>query len=292
MTTRAAAHRRSFGLETARQLDDRGIDRRVRRRLLASGQLTRPCHGWYAWPGHDVEAANALRVRGRVTCAGALKRHGVWVRVTPPLHIRVAAGALTPRLMHAITHRLRDCPLGDSPVDAPLVALRCALQCLEPLDALVVADSMLNLRLATEEEVCVASQGAPRAVRRALRLVDGRSQSGTETIVRAAFQRRGVRVRTQAFIPGIGFVDLLVGDRLIIECDSRAHHTDVAAYVRDRHRDLAAAERGYHPVRLTHADVVDLWPRTWNSFERLLCERVHLWTSSTRRLAEAAAAVV
>lgn len=46
--------------------------------------------------------------------------------------------------------------------------------------------------------------------------------SGTESIVRYRLHCLGIRVRTQVPLPGI--VDLLVGDKFVIECDSESYH--------------------------------------------------------------------
>lgn len=60
-------------------------------------------------------------------------------------------------------------------------------------------------------------------------------------------------------IPGIGRVDFVVGDRLIIEVDSRAHHERTPDYERDRRRDAAASTHGYRVLRFTYRQVFDDW---------------------------------
>ena len=70
-----------------------------------------------------------------------------------------------------------------------------------------------------------------------------------------------VKVTPQAYIPGVGRVDLLVGATLIIEIDSRAHHLG-AGYQTDRERDRNAVALGYTVIRVTYEDVVFRWPQT------------------------------
>nr|WP_223169477.1 DUF559 domain-containing protein [Microbacterium sp. MF43] len=93
---------------------------------------------------------------------------------------------------------------------------------------------------------------------RALRpLLDPRAESGTETLVRLILRALGLRFEVQVHIRGVGRVDFVVQGWLIIECDSRAHHSDREAQRRDRRRDLAAAGAGYVTLRLLAEDI--LW---------------------------------
>lgn len=43
--------------------------------------------------------------------------------------------------------------------------------------------------------------------------------------MRLRLRRRKVELRTQVTIADVGRVDLLVGERLVIEVDSKEHHT-------------------------------------------------------------------
>jgi very-short-patch-repair endonuclease len=57
-------------------------------------------------------------------------------------------------------------------------------------------------------------------------------------------------------IRGVGRVDLVIGDRLVIECDSREFHDKADSYAADRARDLELLRQGYREIRLTYAQVV------------------------------------
>src|SRR5690606_20925446 len=98
-------------------------------------------------------------------------------------------------------------PLGTSPVDDAVAALECAFGCLSPRDALIVAESAVNKGLMSEAVVLELGKRTPYLVRRALRHFDARAQSGTETVVRYEFARRGIRVCPQVEVPGVGWVD-------------------------------------------------------------------------------------
>lgn len=262
-----------------------GVGRRERERLLASGQLTRIRRGWYARQGCDPAVATALRVGGRITCVSVLERVGAWMPVQNTLHVRVAAGAPAARIESGVVHRVRGLPIGDDPVDDVEVALACAFRCIEPLDALVIADSLVNRGILPEVTVLEVAGRAPKAVRRLVtRYLEPASQSGTETIVRYHLRRRRYTVRVQRRIPRTGHVDLLVGDRLIIECDSSAFHTRDEHHAEDRRRDLESASQGYATIRLTYAMVRHDWPATWAKLASLLQHRQHRWTAATYRM--------
>ena len=70
-------------------------------------------------------------------------------------------------------------------------------------------------------------------------------------------RRAGIRVRQQFHVPGVGYVDCLIGERLIIELDSMAHHADPTA---DRRRDALLSARGFRVLRFMYSQVMDRWP--------------------------------
>ena len=90
-------------------------------------------------------------------------------------------------------------------------------------------------------------------------------------MVRLRLRSKKVDVGVQVHIPGYGHADLLVGERLIIEVDSKAHHIGLAEYAEDRRRDQVAAGRGLLRMRLTYENVVYGWPET----ERVILAAVH-----------------
>jgi very-short-patch-repair endonuclease len=128
--------------------------------------------------------------------------------------------------------------------------------------SLIVLESACNLRLISARTATgLIAECAPRRAQQLSRF-DPRAESGSETRVRLFLVRRGYRVRPQAVVSGVGRVDLLVGESLIIECDSHAHHTGEANYCADRRRDLNATASGYLVVRLTWEQCFLTWPST------------------------------
>lgn len=133
--------------------------------------------------------------------------------------------------------------------------------------------------------------------RRTLKFFDPRAASGSETRVRLQFQQWRIPVRTQVLIPGIGRVDMLVGNAWILETDSRAHHTGQEAYENDRVRDFGGSSLGFRTTRLTHAQVFDRWELTqqglWSlvqqGWHRLPAPDVTVWLPDLSHVSRAVA---
>ncbi len=113
------------------------------------------------------------------------------------------------------------------------------------------------------------------------------SVGGTETIVRLLLRGRRVRHRTQVSIDGVGRVDVLVGDRLVIEIDGAGFHTG-PEFERDRRRDFELVMRGgYLVLRLSY----DLVMREWTSVQAGILELLarggeHRWGGGRSRAYE------
>jgi len=259
-------------------LDDAGI-----RDGVEGGRYTRVARGWYAERGFDEQAAAALRAGGRLSCVAALRLHGAWVTDRRP-HVRVARGKPAPP--GPIAHRLSAGmapPDPTEPIDPLDHALGIAFRCLDDEAMVVAVDSLLSRRVVDLPQ----ARGIARAVsKRALALldrVDGGSQSGTESIARLRLRALGLDVRTQVRI-GIDRVDLLVGDRLVIECDSRSHHSRREDYAHDRERDLRLAQRGYTVLRFTYEQIMSRWPEVEEAIMTRVRAREHLWSARQLRL--------
>ncbi|MGW9627667.1 endonuclease domain-containing protein [Microbacterium sp. NPDC055521] len=102
------------------------------------------------------------------------------------------------------------------------------------------------------------------------------ADSGLESIVRLRLHRLGIRVRTQVSVPGVGEVDIVIGDRLLIECDGRENHERETQRHKDLIRDAAAAARGYETLRFDYALIVHDWPRVEAAIVAKLRDGAHL----------------
>ncbi|MGN6721377.1 MAG: endonuclease domain-containing protein [Marmoricola sp.] len=146
-----------------------------------------------------------------------------------------------------------------------------AFRCQPRASVVALADSALNRGLLRPE---VLEAALPRLAR----WCDAASQSGTESIARVGLMQHRVRVRTQVKIAGVGYVDLVVGDRLVIECDSSEFH-DGYQSKRDYERDQELMRLGYMVLRLRYEHVVHEWARIEALVMGIVRARRHLWRS-------------
>ncbi|MDO8106782.1 DUF559 domain-containing protein [Isoptericola sp. b441] len=86
-------------------------------------------------------------------------------------------------------------------------------------------------------------------------LIDARSGSLPESLLRVAMLDAGLPVQPQVLLPGIGRVDFLV-DGVVVEVDGFAYHSGRAEYRADRRRDREAHRQGYVVLRFTFEEVV------------------------------------
>ena len=233
----------------------------TRRRLaeaVADGRLIRVRRGRYVRAGTDSVFVRAASLGGRVDCVSLLHELGVFVRDTPHLHIQMKpdASRVPARPDDVVRHWRPTSALNDDLATPLIEALVQAVRCQEPRAAVATLDSAWHLRLIDEDDLAVIFALLPRRHRVLRRLLDRRSESGPETLVRLMLRAIGCRVDVQVGLAGVGRVDFVVDGWLIIECDSEQFHADWEAQKRDRRRDLAAARLGYSTVRLLAEDVM------------------------------------
>lgn len=238
-------------------------------RAVRAGHLFRLRRDRYA-VADDSPVALAVRVGGRLACVSLLALLGVFVGDPSALHIHVQRG--TARLRSPLDRARRLVPkdrgnlllhwhqlctdgetLGRVSIGDALIQ---AVRCQPPRFAVATIDSVLYLRLLSRQEVADLFQALPRRYRVILRLTDGRAESGTESLMRLILRQLSLRYRVQVKISSVGRVDFVVDGWLIIECDSKAHHSDWDAVRRDRRRDAAAAAMGFTTLRFLAEDLL------------------------------------
>ena len=132
------------------------------------------------------------------------------------------------------------------------------------------------------EELDRLTVDIPQAAR-ILQRVELGAGSGTETRVRLMLRRLRIRFVTQCVIRGVGRVDFLIGDRLILEVDSRSHHTSLEHYAKDRRRDAEAAAMGFMTMRTTFEEVMYDLAVLEQRILAIVRSRDHLWTARNAR---------
>ncbi len=258
------------------RLRARGLNSKAIHRLVRDELLVRLRRGWYATSEVDADTRLAISTGGRVTCVSALKQLGVWTMPHTELHVRVARGTAAQANGRTRVHWTHDRVDLEHPLDDLESALLIAVECLDLRAAVVVVDSVLNRGLVSLSglELLLASSSRGRRV---LSLCDGRAESGIETLARLALRRLRVRVRSQVTIPGVGRVDLLIGDRLILELDGRQWHSDFEA---DRARDRQLMTLGYLVVRASYRQVMEEWAAVETQLLVLIRRKEHRWRTT------------
>jgi very-short-patch-repair endonuclease len=259
--------RRRGGIAATKELLAAGHTRVVILEACATGEVWRVRKGWYADPSVGVEVARAWRVGGRLDCVSAAQHYGLWVPERQDLlHVAVPVTASRLRTPTQSRVRLNEAPDRSTRVHwtgsslqgnrsaVPLVdAISQIFRCGGVEQGFVVLESAANLARVTPTELLHIQAGLSTGARRWARLADGRSESGTESILKLMLLRLGVPFQQQVAIPGVGRVDFLLGEHLVVEVDSKLHHSNPYA---DRKRDAALSILGKRVLRFMYSQVV------------------------------------
>lgn len=251
------------GVARASEIARGQSNQRALRRAHARGELIRPRRGVYALPEVAPDIRRAAAVGGRVAGVSALRHHGLWVPpdASPEFHVEVVdevvAQSAKVRGSDVLVHWLT---AGSAPRFgvAPLEAtLRRAANDLTLPFAVAVLDSALRATPLTPVELQFLAAGWRPKARAAAALADERSESGTESVLRVLLHEAGIPSTPQVRLPlgGLERADLLVGDRLLIECDSEAHHSGPANRRADLRRDELLMALGFVVFRTDYSQV-------------------------------------
>jgi very-short-patch-repair endonuclease len=264
------------GILTLAMLERDGVGASRRSALIASGDLMRLRNGWFATRNANPEQLRAVRLGGRLTCVSALRQHRLWVMPDSRLHVAVNGNASRLRspddrrkswqdrsdvCLHWAESAWKSAP--DAAIDGVKASLAQLIRCVDRTSAIVTLDSALNGTasggpLITSGDLTEILALLPAKHATIAGLVDAKAQSGLETLARLRLRCRGLRVRTQAPVEGVGHVDVLIGDRLVLELDSRTHHLG-KGYETDRARDLELFRRGFIVLRVSYDSVMYHW---------------------------------
>lgn len=242
------------------------------------GDLIRLRNGHYCLPGTEVPLQQAVRLGGRVACASLLGMAGAFVPDgAPHVHLKANAARLrSPDRRVPLTPRTRNgarthwAPLRAEPmrwaVSVPDAIAQVAACLPEPL-AVAVIDSALQKRLV---RLPVVQHALRPAARDLIPLIDGRAESGSESVLRVALAHAGIPFEIQVEVPSVGRVDFVIAQQLIVEADSRAAHDGWDAKVKDHTRDLRAAHAGYPTFRPLYQHIMGQTDTVVDAIRRLL----------------------
>lgn len=143
---------------------------------------------------------------------------------------------------------------GVAPLESVLAVAAASL----PLPvAVAVLDSALRRTWLTPTALAVMAGSWSAPARRAASLTDIRSESGTESALRVLLGEAGFQASPQPRLPIAEHAraDLLLGDRLLIECDSEEHHAAPERRRADLARDAHLVSLGFIVLRFDYRRV-------------------------------------
>ncbi|MGL3151448.1 type IV toxin-antitoxin system AbiEi family antitoxin domain-containing protein [Microbacterium sp. A82] len=263
------------------ELRAHGVTKREISRARAAGEIIRIRQGLYAAHDTSEELLHAAWHGGTPSCLVAGRMHGLWIlderepcaAVSSPRHVWIGhAGQRHPcfgdRCDESLIWHWDD---GDAvPGDLPPVAnvlLQIAV-CADDETFFAALESALRKSLIPPSGMTWLSARLPSELRWMLGFARADADSGLESLIRLRLHLLGISVRTQVSIEGVGEVDFVIGDRLIVEADGKENHDDdpsaTAARTSRRHKDLVrdakAAALGYETLRFDYALIVHDWP--------------------------------
>lgn len=260
------------GIAHRRTLLAAGFSRYMMRRAEQADAIRRVRRDWFMVPGCDEAVYRAVLAGGSLSCVSAAKLAGMWVTRDDALHIAASAhsghvdssaqafrdGVLRPVTVHwreMLAGAIR--PATDS-LESILVNIA---ECQSLEDAVATLDSALRFGFMVEGELRMLSANSrSEKLREAVKFVDGRADSGIESIPRVRLKLQGIEMVPQALIDGHQ-VDGLIGERLVLQFDGFGPHSSRAQRSRDLRQDARLTLLGYVVFRFSYDAVMFDWTR-------------------------------
>ena len=232
---------------------------------------------WLATVDAPPQLETAAQASGRLACV-SLARHRAWWMpedVDPRTHVTIAASGAVPAnrslVLHwnraIVPHRPR--ALTESIEDA----LDHIARCLPREQARVLWDSAVK----KEHLSPLALRRVHWTTRAAVELaegVNGLSDSGLESIFLHRLGPWGLPIRQQIVLAGRP-VDVLIGERLVVQVDGFEFHSTAADRGRDVAHDRELQLRGYTVLRFTYAQILHDWPTVERAIARAIAAGQH-----------------
>ncbi len=235
-----------------------GVSRREIQSALRRGSVVSPYRGCYALPDAPAAAVTAAALRGTRTCVTALHHWGAPLLGQAPRGVHIAVPRnrgvtdTDPRVGPTVVVHRGPALTGVPEVDAPDVVFH-ASRCMRREMLLVAVDHLLHRGTLDIDRIRCVRPGLTRWL---AQHADPAAESPPETLARLALRTRQFRVRSQVRFDGIGRVDLLVEDAIVVEVDGRSYHSDPVAFVADRQRDRALQALGFRVLRFAASEVL------------------------------------
>jgi very-short-patch-repair endonuclease len=264
-----AAVQRLGGQARTSELIARGVRKRELSVAVRIGRLIRARHGVYVLTDTSEAVLHSLSHCGALACVTASRDLGLWTLdrgeservhtwVDPSRHpVRVAVHPDPEEPACCVFHR-EAAP--DPPSLRRVGVLHCLLQilgCHGPEAFFAGLESALRRGLVTDERRAILRTAVSLEHRWLVDFARSDADSGLESILRLRLHRHGITLASQVPIPGVGTVDFVLGDCLILEADGATHGGD------QRHadlvRDAVAMSLGFVTLRFDSALILHEW---------------------------------
>ncbi len=252
---------------------------------MEAGLIVRMRSGLYAASTLPADVMIAIRHGGVLACVSVARANGLWV-----LPLDGAVHVSLPPHGHAYAHDACTCvqhwsEFQPSRTAVTLVDALLQMRLCVGEDAFFAAlESALRKRLLTRKARAELRARITESARWLVDFARADADSGLESLLRLRLHRVGLRLRTQVRIPGVGIVDFVIGDRLILEVDGRDGHDDEKSRHKDRVRDAVAAIHGFDTIRFDYGLVVHEWQLVEDAILAKIARGLHLdpWAEDLR----------
>ncbi|MFK4638168.1 type IV toxin-antitoxin system AbiEi family antitoxin domain-containing protein [Paenarthrobacter histidinolovorans] len=247
--------RSRHGAATTGTLLTAGFTRRMLTKAVRDGVVNRLHRGVYTSREADPDVVAAFRADGMLTCVSAARFYRLWTLEDPgSLHLSCSTGQARRGVVH---HGVCVHPAHPYlPVAGVADVLIHALRCLPELAALVMVQSAVSQALLSTDFLKSKLPGNRNGrTRGTLDLVLPRADSLLEVLAHTHFTRAGLRVRMHVDVPGVGEVDCLVNECLIVELDGGTH-LEPKQVKKDQYRNNAGMRGGLLTLHYYYGDVV------------------------------------
>ena len=272
--------RAAGGVSRIRALTELGVGDHAIRKAVRAGEATRPRRGWLALPDADAQLLEAVKNGVYLTCVTEAKRRGLW-SMTDELHVAASPHSGHTRAIDAHVHwRKPLVPRGDgAPVDPIENVLAIVAECRPYEESIAIWESAMRLQLFDRDAMRELPLGP--AARRVLADAKPFAGQGTESVLttRLRWLQAALKLsmRRQVWLCGHP-VDLLIGDRLVIQIDG-ATHVDRQRLIDNEH-DLRLMLAGYHVIRIGYRQLFDDWPHVQELITLAVAQGRHLARAS------------
>lgn len=268
---------RHGGIVHRQQLLDAGVSQRRLRAALDAGVVERVRRYWVASSSAPPPLVSAARATAVVACVSAARLRGWWIppELDPRLHLSVRPHAERPRDEVVVHWSAPLVPVSPTTlIESVEDSLEHIAGCVPREAALVLWESAARIERWDPVALSRVRWRTP-ASREVAAIITGLSDSGLETMFVTRLGPWGLPIHQQVMIAGHP-VDVLIGDRLVVQLDGFAYHSSPADRARDLAHDRELVSRGYTVLRFTYAEVIYGWDRVERAIARAIAQGLHL----------------